>query len=522
MASLPPQSGAQPQRRRSSPNRGEGDSDQLSCPLQEDTTPLSYNAADPLIVSAPSTSQNPASSTLSPSQAQTTADHSNHTSDVEPRKCWICYTDETEDTPLSSQWRSPCPCALTAHESCLLDWVADLENPKNRKRRHGSKIECPQCKNEIHIARPRSLALEAMRYAEGMASKLVLPGVGLTLLGMIWAGATAHGYYSMNLVFGTEDTERILQRGMGTTLASAARLNAGLFTIPVVLISSRVSYTESLLPVIPLFFFGSYYADMESLNSDIWPPSAAMTFAILPYVRVIYNKLYEKLFAPLEQKWLKEVQPRAGEDDGDGGNGDLQNGGADEEGARDDFVMQLNVEVQVLEDEDEDQAAAPPLDIVRQPPPLEGQGLQNQDQNQNQEQNEGDQNENGQQNQNGNAQQNANPQPNELQRGEINFSSLRLADTILGALLFPTISAAMGQLLRLGLPKRLTVAPRGTTKPGLLQSRWGRSVVGGCLFVVIKDVLVLYCRWKLAENHRQRKVLNWEGGKGKKGKGVRS
>jgi hypothetical protein len=184
--------------------------------------------------------------------------------------------------------------------------------------------------------------------------------------------------------------------------------------------------------------------------------------------------------------------------------------------------MQLNVEVQVLEDEDEDQAAAPPPDIVRQPPPLEGQGLQNQDQNQNQEQNEGGQNENGQQNQNGNAQQNANPQPNELQRGEINFSSLRLADTILGALLFPTISAAMGQLLRLGLPKRLTVAPHGTTKPGLLQSRWGRSVVGGCLFVVIKDVLVLYCRWKLAENHRQRKVLNWEGGKGKKGKGVRS
>lgn len=102
-------------------------------------------------------------------------------SNEEPRKCWICFADETEDTPTSSEWRSPCPCALTAHESCLLDWVADLENPNNRKSSGPPKIECPQCKAKITIARPRSFVVEGVRAVQRATARFVLPFTFVTL-----------------------------------------------------------------------------------------------------------------------------------------------------------------------------------------------------------------------------------------------------------------------------------------------------------------------------------------------------
>ena len=38
-------------------------------------------------------------------------------------------------------------------------------------------------------------------------------------------------------------------------------------------------------------------------------------------------------------------------------------------------------------------------------------------------------------------------------------------------------------------------------------------MVGGCLFVGIKDAVMLYVRWKMAQNHRRRRVLDHDGGK---------
>ncbi len=53
---------------------------------------------------------------------------------------------------------------------------------------------------------------------------------------------------------------------------------------------------------------------------------------------------------------------------------------------------------------------------------------------------------------------------------------------------------------------------------GLLQQKWGRSVVGGCLFVVLKDAITLYCKWRRAKNQGKRKVLDYvKGGKTKGG-----
>ena len=98
----------------------------------------------------------------------------------------------------------------------------------------------------------------------------------------------------------------------------------------------------------------------------------------------------------------------------------------------------------------------------------------------------------------------AQPQPNR-ERG-LSISTTGLAERVLGALLFPSIAGASGELLRLCLPEKWT--RDGAT---LLGRKWGRSVVGGCLFVVLKDAVMLYVRWKMAQQHRKRKVLDFKG-----------
>ena len=86
-----------------------------------------------------------------------------------------------------------------------------------------------------------------------------------------------------------------------------------------------------------------------------------------------------------------------------------------------------------------------------------------------------------------------------------------IGQTVLGALAFPAVSAAMGGLLSFALPKSwMTDANWMNGRPGLLRNKWGRSVVGGCLFVVLKDALVLYCRWRMVHSHRQRKIMDYD------------
>jgi hypothetical protein len=413
----------------------------------------------------------------------------------EPRKCWICYTDETEDAPLNSEWRSPCPCALTAHEACLLDWLADLENPRNRKRNGGpTKMQCPQCKSEIVISRPRSYVVDLVRAVERLAGRLVLPGMVFTLAGTVWAGCCAHGVYSMYFVFGTEDARRIFEDSADG--AWSPGLNLGLPLIPLVLIFSRTRYAEGLLPAIPVLFFATHNpSGLEPQGGSLWPPSAAMTFAALPYVKSFYSAFYERVFGKLERKWLAEVQPRAGEEEAEalqqGQAGGRRRAAAFGDMGDGQILMEIDLELQLGGGEEQDHDIPPDVPDV----PIENQ------------QDAG--NAQGGQNQ-GNGQRDR--QILGRHREELIHDTSTLADTVLGALLFPAISASMGGLMKLVLPKSWTTPPsvleRG--KAGLLQTRWGRSVVGGCLFVLLKDALILYCRWKLAQTHRKRRVLNYD------------
>ena len=110
-------------------------------------------------------------------------------------------------------------------------------------------------------------------------------------------------------------------------------------------------------------------------------------------------------------------------------------------------------------------------------------------------------------------------------RDSLSFSPTAIAETVLGALLFPTLAGLSGELLKLALPRSWTspgpsniYVPVGNAgsligrlpAKGLLQEKWGRSLVGGCLFVVVKDCVMLYVRWKMASMHRERRVVDFD------------
>lgn len=381
-------------------------------------------------------------------------------------------SDATEDNPDNPPvWRSPCSCTLTAHEACLLDWVADLENPKNKQKASG-QILCPQCKSEIKISRPKSYVVESYRAVDRTLGKLVLPGIGASLLTTIWAGAWLHGFYSIYLTFGYHDAAKIFQR------ASRRPEYVWMYSlIPVNLILSRTDYADFALPGSSLFLLSTQIGDNFEIDTTIWPPLPSTVFACLPAVRSIYNWCYHKTFCDLNKKWLQEVQPRHAQR----GESELENGDNDqnlpEEPEEGHLVFEIEVNPNGGDDEmggDEQEAGG---------------------------------NEDGQQ---------AQPENRHVHqfigRGDrLIEGSSSIGQTILGALSFPAVAAGMGNLLSYFLPSSwLGSANYVNGRPGLLRTKWGRSVIGGCLFVVLKDALVLYCRWRLAHGHRQRRIMNYD------------
>ncbi|KXL47117.1 hypothetical protein M433DRAFT_35777, partial [Acidomyces richmondensis BFW] len=399
------------------------------------------------------------------------------------KKCWICFADSTEDTPQTSPWRDPCPCALVAHEECLLDWIADMEAPRNSRSRSfaSPKIECPQCKSEIKLARPRNWVVDIVRGLERVGSRAITPGAVAVLSGMLWNSSLAWGVNSIYAVFGAEDdAARSLVQSI-LTHAVHWRLYVGLPLITPILILSRTRWADSALPLLPILFFATQTPTPDD-TTDLsqWPPSAGLAFAVLPYIRSAYNLYYENFWAEKERRWLREIQPRSGNIDSHNEAGDAALEEVMQDGEEDENVFEVRID------------GAQPAPNIPGNRPQQGRQPQGQPIGQRQD----------------NQQQIAGER-------RLSFSPTAIAETVLGAIFFPTIAGMSGDLLKLILPKSWTTAPvaYGMARPsvkGLLQEKWGRSLVGGCLFVVAKDAIMLYVRWKMAQMHRRRRVLDYD------------
>lgn len=277
------------------------------------------------------------------------------------------------------------------------------------------------------------------------------------------------------------------------------------------LILSRTSYADNALPAISLLFITAHrLSSDEIVDYTEWPPTASFAFACLPYVRSVYNLLYNALFQEKEERWLAEIQPRANErnDDGEDDAGANEMGGA---AAEDVNEFEIRIDGNIWEDDWEDEAIqapddqqAPPLnqppqdgphplegaDGQQMPPPVGVVGIID-----------------GPEPAAPPQQPRQEAQPQAERR--LSFSPITVAGKVFGALLFPSIAGLSGSLLRLLLPKAWTTS-RPLNKAGLLQHRWGRTLVGGCLFVVCKDAVMLYVRWRMAKIHQQRRVIDYD------------
>lgn len=551
MASLPPQQQQQQQQqhRRASSPTGSARPEQSNAARTNSFTADSVDSQTLLLNSPPTESMKPADAdaaqqTQQDAPAQTDAQS---TEDNEPRRCWICFNDETEDDEKTSEWRSPCPCVLVAHEQCLLDWIADMEAPDSRLRLATTrgKILCPQCKSEIKLARPSNMVVEYVRLTEKLTKMMQLPVIFFIAGTATYTTLRWFGKDIVYKIFGVQDAQAILRhRCVPSGLPSESitmhllnhvrnnwQIDLGLPAIPIILVLSRTRVADSFLPFLPLIFVaggGADGAQGDSLLQFAWPPSAAFTVAALPYVRSIYNSYYDRFWAPHERRWLKEIQPRAGTEDEMDLEADalraednaeaILNAIAEEEEGGEDIV---EVDVDLLFDwnggglaDNNNALENPPVPIARGPaaPPLEAPPVED-GVPAAAEENEEDE---------------AAPAPNvplqpaqprrpHIRRDRNTFTtSASIVDTILGTFIFPGLAGALGAVLKIALPKSWVTPPSSGKPTGFLQKQWARSIVGGCLLVGLKDAFVLYARWKMAQSHRQRKVLDYDGSKGKR------
>lgn len=575
MASFPAQ---QPAQRRQSPTANTSSSSTSSQPRSSHVSPVRSRSEDSqtIFVHNPDKHEEEQEQVFSQDQRREVKGDSQIGQNVPPlnidddpsiKKCWICFSDSTEDTPETSPWRDPCPCALQAHEECLLDWIADMEAPKSSRNRSGvsaPKIECPQCKAEIQLARPRDYVVDAVNTLDRLAVKMVTPGALLTLGGMVYSSSLAWGIHSIYAIFGAEDGFRILRPWIENAArapvevyvgspsdASRAlfnvvidhlvhwRLYVGLPLISPILILSRTSLADNILPVVPIVFFASQaHSPSDALDFSQWPPSASFAFAVLPYVRSLYNFYYDKVWAEKSNRWLREIQPRAGADqnaDVGGGAAPADAGQAGAAVADDENIFEVRIDGGIWEDwNEEDELEQQALNNARFPPP-EAEMIEEDPAAPAPVVQDNRPQPGGGANALPDAAQQAAEQPAAARPARANnpaaaggaagerrlsFSPTAIAETVIGALLFPTIAGVTGEALRLVLPTSWTTTPVPSGRfgyrllqRGFLQQKWARSIIGGCLFVVCKDALMLYVRWKMAQMHRKRTVVDYAGKK---------
>ncbi|KAI9762143.1 MAG: hypothetical protein M4579_000623 [Chaenotheca gracillima] len=563
MASLPPQ--ASSQRGRSSPQRqSESSTSQAqgthSNQPEGDARSRSQQADSSqtvLLNGLRNVTSEAAALEAKEQQQQQNSKNSKASSVGEPRRCWICLNHETDDTEATSEWRSPCPCALTAHEACLLEWFQELQASHFRERKRGPvQVLCPQCKSEIVVERPKSLVVDLVKAVERVAHLMILPGAISVLGGCVVTGCFMYGVNTVYVVFGEEDATRILgsetQRPtQGGPLDSASdfwilfrnltpfaafhgwswRLGLGLPLIPPLLVLSRTHLADHALPIIPIAYFASQTSELNNLEMVEWQTRPVLSLVLLPYIRGAYNGLYEYFFGERERQWIREVLPHHEDDtehqvevnEAEGDQADEAENGDNQE-----LFMEFNLEVDVDEEApDEAEARGRPGLNEGEGNPVEAEQGEQPLPRPQEEPDAG----------NEAAEEAARAAAAEIvaqqqlqhpaqRAGNLIISTSHLADTVMGALLFPAISAAMGGLLKLSLPRSWTsrLASNGKSSVGIssiLQARWGRSLVGGCLFVVLKDALVLYYRWRRAQSNRYMRVLDYHRAKGAAGLGRR-
>lgn len=281
-----------------------------------------------------------------------------------------------------------------------------------------------------------------------------------------------------------------------------------------------------------------------------WPPSPQLAIAVFPYIRSVYWNIWREFFQPYEiklnrqilglpavepqggdadqrnlraernaeggvvgflQSILDALGPEEGEEEEGGPPGEIQGGirigrddGADRGRPNNEADLILDVELIVGEDDDNENPAGAQPDVDAAPAPDIPRVPQPQPQPQNPA---------------GPEHGHEVPPAPPANRPGLGTILSNASNALVSALIIPGISFVMGEALRLVLPSSWVSGPSSPLssaqarfwarqKPGLLQQQWGRSLVGGCLYVVLRDFIRLYAKHRKVATMGHRKVRN--------------
>ncbi|KAF4777462.1 hypothetical protein HER10_EVM0001998 [Colletotrichum scovillei] len=447
------------------------------------------------------------------------------------RRCFICLMDENESGASESAWVDPCPCTLEGHQDCMIQWVTELE-------REGKEILCPVCKAKINIDEPYdpALALSNQIYKSfsRVSPGLILGGIGAGT----WVSLAMYGNIAVRVFAGPEATYRFFfndRNPRGVPMVNWIHVAILPTIAPALVLGSSVPILGNVffMPVAALY--GVFHMAKDD-HFFSWPPSPQLAAACFPYIRAVYNNLWHEFVCPYEKRWeriiagLPEPAPQANNRQ----NGNRRRRGRNNEGANeaarnvglvggliDAAIDMLDIPDVEMEVELEEVEVGQDHDMVNLEILVEEI-----------EEAHAAEQENGAGNiaaalpaqlpQPGNQPQQApivapqqpaaQPAPAAPRQRGIQASLKDVTNAIVSTLLLPVFSAAMGEAIRLALPKHWT-SPAGTfgrfkIRTGLLQEQWGRNLVGGCMYVVIRDVFRLYTKYRLAKNKPLRKIRN--------------
>ncbi|KKY35841.1 putative phytanoylhydroxylase [Diaporthe ampelina] len=294
-----------------------------------------------------------------------------------------------------------------------------------------------------------------------------------------------------------------------------------------------------------------------------WPPSPAWVMTMMPWVSFSYNRIYYDILGGYERRLNKALRgrglpneqlpaaenpdggqqanvaaenPAPAEEDDEGyfaqamrvGNAVLNLMG--DENNQEEVVAEIELHIgpeedeiaaiQELQDELNDQGI-----VVVEERPAENAEAQAVEQPQEQNQSErGDQDAaeppppimiepqgNGEQNAPPNDNNNNNQAQEEPIRERNGGPSTTLTDLVNGvvtAITFPLVCWGAGEILRHALPDNWITRTHPRAATGLLQEQWGRSLVGGMVFIVARDAVNLYTKHRRVEVRKHRRGVN--------------
>ncbi|ORZ01132.1 hypothetical protein BCR43DRAFT_486429 [Syncephalastrum racemosum] len=309
---------------------------------------------------------------------------------------------------------------------------------ENQRGAPMKKVYCPQCATPYVLSERRSVSLSLLSLIDTLAHTAApyLAFLGLGCSMLITS--TTYGAYTVMTILGARESERLI----GAPVTWTWRTWFGLPSIPVALIMSRHRWADGILPFAAVLLIRASKTGWAGGRGQpmqmTWPPSPAVTLSILPWIRLLYNNLYLLTQHHLTRKLVRYQRPEQRQPRVEGRPQPRHR--TTEERLRADILGEDD-------GQNEDQR------VEREVGGLMGGSRGRQD----------------------------------------------LGVTIMGALLWPTVSSMVGSCLN-----HFKIVRQYFPEP------FHRNVLGGCLFIVVKDIANLFYRYERIRQRQSRRVRNFD------------